>query len=150
MQSRLVSALAAAALASPRVGATATSYGPFTVTVSTNASSLSIVNSAGDQVWKSASDRAFISASPGLTTITQASGNFQLSSNDVGTPCQAAVISSSLSSSDSVEVTGSFADSTCSGWTWTISFALDASYAGSSDDDSQTPAWLETMSTTST
>ncbi|KAE9300845.1 hypothetical protein PR003_g22662 [Phytophthora rubi] len=137
MQSRLVSALAAAALASPRVGATATSYGPFTVTVSTNASSLSIVNSAGDQVWKSASDRAFISASPGLTTITQASGNFQLSSNDVGTPCQAAVISSSLSSSDSVEVTGSFADSTCSGWTWTISFALDASYAGSSDDDSQ-------------
>ncbi|KAG6578296.1 putative glycosyl hydrolase [Phytophthora cinnamomi] len=139
MQPRLVPALAAAALigaASSRADATATSYalGPFTVAVDTDESSLNIVNSAGDQVWKSASDRAFISASSGLTTITQASGNFQLSSSDVRTPCQTATISSTSSSSDSVEVTGSFADASCSGWTWTLSFALDASYADSSDD----------------
>ncbi|RLN62854.1 hypothetical protein BBP00_00004492 [Phytophthora kernoviae] len=85
---------------------------PFTVSVNVEESSFSIVNSAGDQVWKSAPDRPLISASTGLTTITQASGNFQLSSEDVGIPCQTATISD---------------------WTWTLSFTLDVS----SEDDSQ-------------
>lgn len=57
MQPRLVSALAAAALIgidTPRVSAVATDYtlGHFTLTVDTDESSVDIVNSVGDQVWK--------------------------------------------------------------------------------------------------
>ncbi|GMF30533.1 unnamed protein product [Phytophthora lilii] len=117
--------------------ATAVNYtlGPFTVTVDAEESSVGVVNSVGDQVWKSASDRAFVSASTGLTTITQASGNFQLSSENVGTRCQTATISSATTSSaDRVDITGVFCDASCYGWTWTLSFALDASYDNVSDD----------------
>ncbi|KAG2988509.1 hypothetical protein JG687_00015954 [Phytophthora cactorum] len=141
MLSRLAPALSAIAIAgatcsTSRVSATTTNYplGLFTVTVDTERSTVEISNSVGDQVWKSASDRAFISASSGLTTITQASGNFQLSSENVGTPCQTATISGvTSSSSDRVGISGTFGDATCSDWTWSLAFALDSS----SGDDSQ-------------
>ncbi|KAG7384865.1 hypothetical protein PHYPSEUDO_002180 [Phytophthora pseudosyringae] len=141
MPPRLASALAATAIVggdgTSWVSATAADYtlGPFTVTVDSEGASVDIVNSAGDQIWKSASDRAFISASTGLTTITQASGNFQLSSEDVGTPCRTATISGVTSSStDHVDIGGTFGgDSACSNWTWSLSFSLDSS----SGDDSQ-------------
>ncbi|KAG3234210.1 hypothetical protein PI124_g20732 [Phytophthora idaei] len=141
MLSRLAPALSAIVIAgatcsTSRVSATTTNYplGLFTVTVDTERSTVEISNSVGDQVWKSASDRAFISASSGLTTITQASGNFQLSSENVGTPCQTATISGvTSSSSDRVGISGTFGDATCSDWTWSLAFALDSS----SGDDSQ-------------
>ncbi|ETO77191.1 hypothetical protein, variant 3 [Phytophthora nicotianae P1976] len=100
----------------------------FTVAVDVNATSVEVVNTAGDQVWKSASDRAFVSASTGLTTITQSSGNFELNGDTVGTPIQNITIGDVTSTLRYVELSGSFDDSN---WTWTLSFSLDS-------DDSQT------------
>uniref|UniRef100_H3H1M4 Uncharacterized protein n=1 Tax=Phytophthora ramorum TaxID=164328 RepID=H3H1M4_PHYRM len=100
----------------------------FTVTVDTDATSVEVVNSVGDQVWKSASDRAFVSASTGLTTITQSSGNFELSSENVAAPAQNVTIGQVSSGSDSVEIAGTFGDVN---WSWLLSFSVDT-------DDSQT------------
>ncbi|KAL4146219.1 hypothetical protein PRNP1_012089 [Phytophthora ramorum] len=100
----------------------------FTVTVDPDATFVEVVNSVGDQVWKSASDRAFVSASTGLTTITQSSGNFELSSENVAAPAQNVTIGQVSSGSDSVEIAGTFGDVN---WSWLLSFSLDT-------DDSQT------------
>lgn len=69
-----------------------------------------------------ASDRAFVSASTGLTTTTQSSGNFEISSKNVGTPAQNLSIGQVSSSSDRVDIAGSFGGSN---WTWTLSFSLE-------------------------
>ncbi|RLN97819.1 hypothetical protein BBJ28_00027249, partial [Nothophytophthora sp. Chile5] len=83
------------------------------------------------------SDRAFISASTGLTTITQASGNFELSNEDISARCQNATISEVTSSTaECVEISGAFADTACSDWTWTLSFSLNAT-KGTANEDSQ-------------
>ncbi|RLN53348.1 hypothetical protein BBJ29_008859 [Phytophthora kernoviae] len=113
-----------------QAGATAVDYplGPFfTVTVDVNSTSVGVANSNGEQVWKSASDRAFISASTGLTTITQSSGNFELSSKNVGTPCQNVTILGVTASDEHVGLNGVFGDTACANWNWALSFALDAS-----------------------
>ncbi|KAG7377623.1 hypothetical protein PHYBOEH_000753 [Phytophthora boehmeriae] len=97
----------------------------FTVAIDANSTSVDVVNSNGDLVWKSASDRSFISASTGLTTITQSSGNFELSSENVGAPCQDVTIVGVSASDEHVSLNGVFEDAACSNWTWTLSFALD-------------------------
>ncbi|KAG7375673.1 hypothetical protein PHYPSEUDO_000287 [Phytophthora pseudosyringae] len=117
-----------------QVGAVANQYAlgtSFALTVDVNAASIEVANSAGAQVWKSASDRAFVSGSTGLTTITQSSGNFELSSENVGTPARNITIGDVTSSSQRVDIAGSFGDDVYSNWTWTLSFSVES-------DDSQT------------
>ncbi|KAG3139023.1 hypothetical protein PC128_g25448 [Phytophthora cactorum] len=115
--------------AAPQAGAITDQYAlgtSFTVAIDVNATSVEVVNSAGDQVWKSASDRAFVSASTGLTTISQSSGNFELNGDTVGAPAQKITIGGVTSSSQSVEISGSFGDSD---WNWTLAFSLDSDHS---------------------
>ncbi|KAJ8578244.1 hypothetical protein ON010_g960 [Phytophthora cinnamomi] len=74
----------------------------------------------------SASDRAFVSASTGLTTITQSSGNFEISSQDLGTPAHSIAIGQVSSISDRVDIAGTFGGTPYANWTWALSFSLES------------------------
>ncbi|KAG3058677.1 hypothetical protein PI124_g21610 [Phytophthora idaei] len=109
--------------AAPQAGAITDQYAlgtSFTVAIDVNATSVEVVNSAA------ASHRTFVSASTGLTTISQSSGNFELNGDTVGAPAQKITIGGVTSSSQSVEISGSFGDSD---WNWTLAFSLDSDHS---------------------
>ncbi|KAK8250821.1 glycosyl hydrolases family 31-domain-containing protein [Phyllosticta capitalensis] len=125
---------AAAALTSSNASATAGaqdySVGDFRVSVNESAPSFEVFTSAGAEVWKTPSDRPFISVSTGQANITDSSGNFEIDATLLSAPCTSPVLTDTTQSSgDQIDLSGHFQDSAadCQSYAWTLSLTPSSS-----------------------
>ncbi|KAF2083565.1 glycoside hydrolase family 31 protein [Saccharata proteae CBS 121410] len=98
----------------------------FGVSVGHERAEVLVETSKREELWKSPSTRAFISASSGLTNQSDSSGNFEILSDAISSRCQNPTISRSSQSSSAVSIVGGFADETgsCKDWSWSLDFTI--------------------------
>ncbi|EOD52351.1 putative alpha-glucosidase protein [Neofusicoccum parvum UCRNP2] len=106
----------------------------YSVLVDQAVPSVEIYTHSGAEVWKSPSTHPFISASIGLTNFSDASGNFEITTNPTSQCLSPAITSvTQPNTTSALTLAGAFADaapSPCAAWTWTLTFSTNSTHPG--------------------
>ncbi|KAK7513708.1 glycosyl hydrolases family 31-domain-containing protein [Phyllosticta citriasiana] len=132
--------------------------GDFRVSINKSAPSFEVLTSGGAEVWKTPSDRPFITVSTGQANLTDSSGNFEIDATLLSASCASPVLTSTTQAAwDQISLSGHFQDTAahCQSYLWRLSLspsdsspssviAFNASVSDSGNSTAQQPLNVNT------